>query len=334
MKKLFTLFCVLVLLALTGPWGMGLAEDTALRLSLPEPLYAGQQAILVQIEHENPPGLRINAFSDGKQLGVSASAMENGQVLLSLSRPLRAEEEILLVLDVQGSRKASGRFPVEARFGRKLQKLRARIDALWPVWQGGWEKAYLEGTVNLNVNFDFLPFASYPDEAPEMMVEEKDGKAWIYLSEPLDENWRVCLASGIPAVFSPCEWDAAAGGYTGPADFDSVYLISDGAAERMSVTIVYERANQFLASYPIVEWVQPDADDPVAFNCYGFGTARSFTGAMYAIVGPQGEWYAEFDAQHFLSTYTNLRTECVYDANGALLSGEEPEGYVDPVAKW
>ena len=334
MKKLFALFCFLVLLPPALPCAIGLAEDPALQFSLPEPLYAGQQAILVQLEHENPPGLRINAFSDGKQLGTSASTMENGQVLLSLSRPLRAEEEILLVLDVHGRGKTSERFPVQARFGRKLQKLRARIDSLWPIWKDGWEKAYLEGTVQLNVNFDFLPFASYPDEAPEIMVEEKNGTARICLSEPLDENWRICLACGNPVVFSPCEWDAAAGAYTGQADFDSVYLISDGGAERMSITIVYERRNQFLASYPIVEWIQPDVDDPIAFNCYGFGTARSFTGAMYAIVGPQGEWYAEFDAQHFLSTYTNLRTECVYDANGVLLSGEEPEGYVDPVVMW
>ena len=334
MKKRFSFLCALVLLILARPCTMGLAEDAPLRFSLPQPLYAGQQSLLVQIENENPPGLRVNAFSDGVQLGVSASSLENGQVLLSLSRPLRAGEEILLMLDVQGTRKASGIFPVEARFGCKLQKLRNRIDGLWPVWRDGWEKAFLEGTVNLNISFDLLPFASYPDEAPEIMVEEQEGKARVYVSEPLDENWRVSLAFGIPAVFSPCEWDAAAGAYTGPVDFDSVYLVSDGAAERIGITVVYERRNQFLASYPIVEWVQPDADDPIAFNCYGFGTARSFEGAMYAIVGPQGQWYAEFDVEHSLSSYTNLLTECVYDGNGVLLSGEEPEGYLNPVVIW
>lgn len=313
------------------------AGEEGLRFSLPQQVFAGQKSLILQMEEENLDNLRVNAFYEGKQIGESAEFMENSQVRLYLARPLKAGEEILIVVELTGEngiRKAEKTVSVADRFGPKLEKLRSRIDALWPIWEEDWQKAFLEGKVYLNICFDWLPFASYPDEAPELIVEEENGWARIYLSEPLDENWKLSLASGSPVTLNPCEWDDDRGAYTGPAGFDSVYLVSAQTETRLSITVVYEREDHFLASYPILEWVEPDTDEPVAFNCYGFGTAREFKGAMYAIVGPQQAWYAEYGQDHGLSAYTDAINECVYDANGTLLSGEEPENFINPVIIW
>ena len=303
-----------------------------------EPLYAGSRIIELVLQNGSGSRFLANAFSGGESIAASAERIAENRIVLTLTRPLQAGEEVRLLLQLMEDDRAvweeSSSCEVTDRFSSRLPRLRTRLDQLWPTWKGTWLRLFQEGQVALCAHFDSIPFVAFPDEAPEIMVEESETSARIYLSEPLPEAWHISLASGIPVELTPCEWDDRLGAFTGPAGFDSVYLVSDQESERMSITLVYERAHQFRPSWPIVEWIEPDAENPLAFNCYGFGDPRSFTGGMYAIVGPDAAWYAEYDANHALSNYMNLFTECMYAPDGNLLSGEEPEDYVCPVMIW
>ncbi len=311
-------------------------------LSLAEPLVVGSDTITLCLKNSNWFDLRINAFSREELLGSKAEIVidnaGNNTVILHLNRALREGEEIQIFLTAtDGEGKAvetSVQYPVIGHFAPKLYQLRTRANEMWDIWQNAWCKAFLEGNVYLRTAFDNLPFTLFPDEAPEILVSEKGSESWVWISEPLQEEWNIALAFGIPVSLSSCEWDEETGAWVGPSGFDSVYLISPAGAKRIGITVVYERANQFRASWPIVEWIEEGVEEPLAFNCYGFGTARRFDGGMFAIVGPGAAWYAEYDVQHAISSISELITQCVWSPDGTVLSGEPPEGFVLPVTLW
>ena len=314
---------LLVLLCLAFP---ALGEDT-LTITLAEPLLDGADVLCLRIGNMPPEGLRVNAFCDGQSIGESAEIGDDGLVRLHLARRAAEGEEVCVAADVMTDGAAAARgeavFTVLSRFASHLARLRARADGFWSVWNDVWLPAFRDGKVYLRIRSEAIPFITYPDEAPEIAVEEEDGKARLYVSETVPEDWQVFFASGLPAEMTDTVRDESGRVFTGEAGFDSVYLVSPQDAERVGVTIVYQRADGFRASCPIVEWVAPDAEDPYAFNCYSFGTARNLSGTMYAIVGDGAAWYADYDIRGTLVSCTDLYTECVYDINGNLVSGGE-----------
>ena len=105
-------------------------------------------------------------------------------------------------------------------------------------------------------------------------------------------------------------------------------MLGEGASGVVYQAHRYARADGFLAGYPILSYAE---ESGAAFNCYGWGTARNFVGGMFAVVRGELIFYAEYDAEGVLSQYYNAATDCAYGRNGDLLSGAEPEGYVNPV---
>ncbi len=319
-KRFFSLVVMLVLLLPAA----GAPAEEPLSFVLAKPLLEGADNILLRFS-DTPPGLRVNAFSGGEQLGGSAQISDDGLVVILLKRSLALGEEVLVAADTQTDgtsiREARAVFTVLGRFGSHLKRLRARVDSFWPLWRDIWLPAYLDGTLYFRLRFEDLPFVTFPDEVPEIDVTEKDGAARVYLAEPLPEGWQISFAAGMPVTLTDAVPDGDA--WTGAAGFDSVYLVSPQAADRMSITIVYQRSDAFLPSWPIVEWVEPEAEEPCAFNCYGFGTTRSFGGGMYAIVGGGEAWYAEYGNDGSLADYFDLVSECMYDKEQNLISGDE-----------
>ena len=176
-----------------------------------------------------------------------------------------------------------------------------------------------------------LPFITWAGLAPELEVVQGDQGTVIRLYEALPEGWVIRTGSGLPIVYTDCIWDDAAGGWIPQAPFDLVCLSRDPGTDRLSVSISYEAANQYLASSPIVEWGSADESHPFGFNCYAWGTILSFDGGMYAYVNDPWYIYAEYDSQGNLAYWMDAMTDCLYDAEDQLISGEEPEGYVIPV---
>lgn len=327
--------CVIVLMLLV--FVPAPAEEAVLTLTPDGLITAGAETLTFTLTPAVSENLRMNVFAGEEAIAASVEVTRPGVAAVTLTRPL-AEGETLRVFadmlaDGEPAMAAEAEFTVAGRFGAKLLRLRARVDAMWNVWHDEWLTAYQSGEVWIRSPFGQMPFAAFPDEAPEMIVEEGE-IARIWLSEPLPEGWSISAGVGMPTELTPCVPDEDTGAWTAAPGFDSVYLVSGQEAERIGITIVYERSNGFRASYPIVEWVQPDTDDPVAFNCYGFGTARDFAGGMYAVVGNGSAWYVEYDAQGLLSMYTELNTGMSWN-NLQQSTGEPvPDGYVPPVVIW
>lgn len=323
-RQLFVLVAFAILLS-----DVTSIADEPLPMTLAVPLVEGTSEIILRLSEDIPQGFRVNAFVEENEIVTSVSIGMDSLIRLYLLRPLKAGEQVQINADVQvkeiAVRKTVMSFYVGNRFSSHLRNLRSRVDVMWPVFQENWAKAYLQGELYLRYRFDWLPFVTFPDEAPEILVEEFDGRAKVFVSEVLGEEWSLYLASGIPVELTETVWDDALGAYTGKSGFDSVYLVSNQSVDRMSITIVYQRSDQFLASYPIVEWIEPNVEDPLAFNCYGFGTTRSFGGGMYAIVGNGAAWYAEYNEQGLLDNFADLVGECSYDIHQNLISGKEKE---------
>ena len=329
------LTAALVLLCLVCP---AAAEDApALTLRLAEPLTDGAESVLLDLGPVLPDGLRVNAFLDGEEIGLSAEAAEDGLVLLRLSRPLREGDTVRLAADVPAedghTLAAEAAVPVLNRFHAKLASLRCRVDRMWPVWENIWLPAFRAGEVFLRIRLENMPFITFPDEAPEIIVEERDGRTLVRLSEELPEDWTVFFSGGIPVTLTPAVYDEAAGAWTGDAGILGVFLVSPQAERRMKVTVMYWRMNQFLPAWPVVEYAE-EGETGFGFNCYGSGTARSFQGGMYGLFGDHARWFASYDVTGALTGYTDETSGCAYSLEGTLLSGTEPEGGHDRITIW
>ena len=207
--------------------------------------------------------------------------------------------------------------------------LRERVDGMWEIWAGTWSRTFLDGEVYLPYLWKELPFVTWADEAPTLKVHEEDGRVEITFSESIGEEWRVCLGREIDEIVQECTYNPQRGCWQGESAFDCVYLISDKTENRLGLFIAYHRMDDFRPSGPRVEW--EDADETIGFNCYSWGTTRSFQGGMYGIVSEDMAFYAEYDAEGILTAWYDGMTGCQYDMYDQLVEGEEPEDYVSPV---
>ena len=302
-------------------------------LTLAAPVREGDR--LLQLQLSQPVmNLRLNVFSQQESLADTAEHIDD-TLTITLQRALRAEEILLIVAegsDAQGQ-EVSCRLEasVESLFQRKLDSLRSRVDNMWPLWQDLLRNQADTGTVYLPRLWKDVPFHTWPDEAPELIVAGEENRTLLRFSESVPADWRVCTGADLPIVYTDCEWDEAAGAWVAQAAFESVFLISDMTEERVGISIEYPAANQYLASYPVLDWEGTCGDQVAGFNCYGWGNARSFEGGMTCQVLGESQWYAEYTANGLLSAYYALHLDCQYDAEDRLVAGTPPEGYVPPV---
>ena len=218
----------------------------------------------------------------------------------------------------------------ESSGSSKLEQLNALVDEMWLVWNGSWKEANEKGIL-IPLQWSGLPFITWAGLAPDLEVAQDGSSTVIRISETLPEGWSIRTGKDIPIVYTDCLWNDAAGGWIPQAPFDLVCLSRDQTTDRIGISISYEAANQYLASSPVVEWISEEEGRIVGFNCYAWGTALSFDGGMYAYVNDPWYIYAEYDSQGKLKSWMDAMTECFYDAEDHLISGEEPEGYVIPV---
>ncbi len=292
---------------------------------------AGDREIRLEIR-EGFSAKEANVFSDGEAIAKGADL--NGRVLtLSLTRKLKAGETLTVLAEVTPEQAEPCRLEVTVAsiFSSKLATLCTRADEAWGIWADQWYGLFAEGKVYLPVLWKEIPFALWPDEAPEIAVKEADGKTWIYLQNEDMTGWRICLGNGIPIEYTECAYDASADAWTGEGAYEAVCLIRDATENAPGITIEYRKENGFLPSCPVLEWQGEIDGKAVGMNCYGWGTGRSFDGGMYAIGTEDSVFYAEYDMQGVMTEYQNALTECAYDRADQLITGEEPEGYVNPV---
>lgn len=328
MKK--GLFLLIALMMLWLPTA-GLSED-ALLMSLAEPVEAGAQEIRLNLA-EGLIAQKVNVFSGEMSIADSAFSGER-EVTVVLSRGLIPGEELTILAEAEGDDPGQ-ELRMEVRvpnpFTDRLSMLRNRANETWTLWKEEWVPLSMtEGKVYLPEHMRYFPFLIFPDEAPEIFVRESEGTVRVYLSDADCAGWRVCLGGGVPVEYTDCVWDETGKAWTGSGDYDAVYLISDMTENAPSISICYQKENGFRASYPVLEWMGEMDGSLLAMNCYGWGTARSFDGGMYCFVMNEHTWYAEYAADRTLVSWWN-EFDSIYDAEGNLLSGQEPEGYVNPV---
>ncbi len=307
------------------------AEETW--LSFDRPPLAGDAALTLRLD-ETLSDVKVNVFSEEKEL--AEEAVLSGNLLeLSLKQLLCEGDELTILAagtDADG-KKTEARLTavVPPLFPSPLENLRARADAMWEIWQESWASPAGQGKVYLPKTWKDLPFITWADEAPEIIVRREKEGIRVFLEDPLPDGWILRAGAGIPVVYTDCEWDEAGRSWTAKGSFDSVHLISEMAENRLGISISYWEADEFLPSFPVVEWVRESEAGPSGFNCYGLGNIRYHQGGIYSFVDPEHIFVAEYDAEGGMTSYTDMLTDCTYSAEDQLISGEEPAGYQNPV---
>ncbi len=277
--------------------------------------------------------LKANVFAGEEPVAASAEA-DGDLLIITLLRPAAADETLLIVLEgtAEGgeARRAELSVTVAPLFGARLPKLAARAGEMAALWHESWAPKLAEGKVPLPCYAKALPFLTWPDEAPELIVREENGTSWFYLSEPLAEEWSLCTGKDIPIVYTEAAYDAERGAWHADTGFDAVWLRLPETPEHCSVAIQYSPEQGWLPQYPVVEWT--DENSNTAFNCYGWGTARAFEGGMFAMMfGDDLMFFAEYDRDYALTGYTDAIHDAAWNARDELISGELPEGMENPV---
>ena len=315
------LLCCVALSCAAGEDSFTATEgDSSLRVTLPS---------LLQ-------DVSVNLFS-GEESLLDSVEQEDSDLRLTLTRPLRASENLLLLLSGTDAEKqaveTSMTCSVASLFEGKLSALTRRATEFRSSWVDTWLPLVQQEKIDIPFVWRNLPFALWPDEAPEIRVLSSGASSVIYLSEPVPEDWRICTGKDIPVVYSPCDYDAALGAWVTQEPFESVFLIHDMTADSASLTIEYKSADSFRASYPVVEYVREQDGTASGFNSYGWGTSRSFDGGMFAIVAGETIVYAEYgpDQGGSLVNYFLPVIDCSFDPEGNLLSGAIPEDFINPV---
>lgn len=314
--------------------GSVIAEDTAGSLfSLSHPLKAEEQTVNIDLSLPLSD-LQVNVLA-GEKILASTAQHEGSRVVINLTRSLAEGEHILVVLEGTSDDGDRRRGRLEATVApvraSKLQRIRSRMDDAWSQWETILDWTVKNEKVCLPFLWKDIPFITWADEAPEISVHEEAGSASIYLYDEDLTGWTVMTGEGIPIQYHDCLWDRNTGAYLCSDPFDAVYLISDASDTRFSITIAYERSSDFLPSYPVIEWSQERKGTACGFSCYGWGTTRTFSGGMYNIVAGNLMIYGEYGSDGSLVSWNDLLNDTLYDADGKLLSGEEPEGYICPV---
>lgn len=321
---------ILVLLVLACGITGSVAESGGEVLKLMRIPQEGDQMILFRMDRGTPGEMQAAVLSGASSLMTSAVLNED-LLILRLSRPLTAEERLEITLEVDKGPVQTHEVIVESQRNRKLEALEAKIPWMVETWDQQFASALREGTVYLPKLWIELPFVMYPDEAPEIHVTENGQETDISLPGGLPEGWHVCLAEGIPVETRECTWNELKRCWTGSGTFESVSIIRTGRKDNVTITINYSRDNDYLAEYPVLEYTRENGADVEAFNCYGWGTAREYLGSMYAVIGNEMQYYAEYNQDHSLRCYYDLTNGTEYDAEDNLTSGTEPEGFINPV---
>ncbi len=323
--------CWLAILVLITVLGGAFAETEENVLSLAATPAAGDREILL-ILRDGSTTKEANVFS-GEEAILEKADLNGQTITLFLTRELRAGEELTILMDIEAENAEPLRMDiqVESLFKSKLATLCGRADEAWQIWAEQWAALFTEGKVYMPALWKEIPFALWADEAPEILVKESEEKVKVYLQNEDLTGWRVCLAAGIPTEYTECGYDEATDAWIGEGAYDAVCLIRDMNENAPGITIEYRKENGFLPSYPVMEWQGEKNGKIVAMNCYGWGTTRSFDGGMYAIGSEDSVFYAEYDAEGAMMDYQDAITECAYNSRDQLISGEEPEGYVNPV---
>ncbi len=277
--------------------------------------------------------LKANVFA-GEEAIASSAQSEGDLLVISLLRPAVAGEALRILLNGTDENGAAQQteltVTVSPLFGTKLSQLTARAAEMASAWHDVWAPKLADGKVPLPHFGKELPFLTWPDEAPELAVQEEAGTLWFSLSEPVSGEWVLCTGKDMPIVYTDCLYDAERDAWQAAGDFDSVWLMLPETPEHCSIAIQYSPEQEYLAQYPVVEWT--DAATDTAFNCYGWGTARAFEGGMFAMMLGEGlMFFAEYDRDHMLTGYTDAIHDLAWNAEDELISGELPEGFQNPV---
>ncbi len=324
---------LLLALMLCCAGGLSASAESTPWLEAECPVREGDRSVSFRVD-SSLTDLRINIFAGEEDLAESAERVEE-TLTVTLKRVLKAEEALTVMaegLNAAGE-KLECRLSLEAEglFQTKLSALRKRADEMWPVWWDNWRVMMEDGTIYLPGALSRVPFMTWPDEAPSLAVTEEEGRGLFRFSESVPEGWTVCVGAGLPVEYTPCEWDEDAEAWTAEAGYESVWLISSMEEARFGISIEYPAVNGWLPEYPRLEWDRETETGVWAMNCYGWGNARSFSGAMLALVNTESQWYAEYDSEGAMIAYYALHLGCQFDAEDHLIDGTLPEDYVSPV---
>ncbi len=330
--KIYAALLLWICVLLCGISAAAETEETCW-LTFDRPVLAGDATLTLRLDG-TLSDVKVNVFLQEKEL--AEEAVQSGNLLeLSLKQPLCEGDELTILAagTVGDGKKAEARLTavVPSLFLSPLENLRARADAMWDIWQESWATPAEQGKVYLPKLWKDLPFITWADEAPKIIVRQNKEGIRVFLEDPLPEGWILRAGAGIPIVYTDCEWDEASRSWTAKGSFDSVHLISEMTENRLGLSVSYWEADEFLPSFPVVEWVQESESGPSGFNCYGLGNVRYHQGGIYSFVDPEHIFVAEYDAEGGMISYTDMQTDCSYSVEDQLLSGEEPAGYANPV---
>lgn len=289
----------------------------------------GEQQVVLRLNAE-AGRVQAGVFSKKESLTASVALAESHLTIL-LVRPLKAGEEITVVVEGPDGLQEQTSACVSSLFSSRLTNLRSRVDQMWESWEQIRREYLDKGLFPLPHLWNDIPFLTWADEAPELVVMEDGDHVRIYMNEEETDGWEISLGYGIPMSYTLCVWDESIGAYTSDGPFDSVCLTSAMDSSRLAITIQYDRENDFLPSYPVVEWGQETESDQIGLSVYGWGTTRSFQGGMYFLVCSGYTLAAEYNAEGVLVNYSDLMTNCTYSSEDTIISGREPEGYINPV---
>ena len=310
----------------------GTAGAEGLRMA--EQPWIGDQQVRVTIQ-EKLTNLEANVFSGDENLGRSAER-SGEEITIILARELREGELLDIRVRGYGTEGTEKELSIQARvrgfFASKLTGLEERTAEMWKQWTENIGPDFEAGRIFLPSVWGRLPFTAWPDEAPEIHVRETEKGCEIAIEEAVPEGWRVRVGKGLIVEYTDCLWNGTTEMWEAEdPDFEAVYLIRDADKDQIGISIRYARINQYAAEYPVLEWAGEFGEHQTGFSCYGWGTARRFDGAMYAVADEEKGIYAEYGADGILASYSDPYTGCAYDANDQLIAGEEPEGWVNPV---
>ena len=320
----------LVLMMLLSGISWAAAEILGGAITLMRTPQGGDEMILLQMDAEETEKMQ-SAVMSGKEDVLSSAVLDEDLLILWLSRPLKSGEDIHVTVSVNERFQKTLELTVKSALNPKLERMEEKIRGIVENWKKQVFSELQDDIVYLPTTWKAIPIALYPDEAPEICVNESDEDTEITLSGRLPEGWKVCLAKGLPVELKECTWDEQKECWTGSGEFESVYITREGIEDHVSIEIVYSKDMEYLPQYPVLLYKAENGSEVEALVCYGWGTAREYNGGMYTVVGNGKVYYAEYNPDHTLRCYYDQVNGTEYDARDHLTAGTEPENYVNPV---
>ena len=320
----------LVLMMLLSGISWAAAEILGGAITLMRTPQGGDEMILLQMDAEETEKMQ-SAVMSGKEDVLSSAVLDEDLLILRLSRPLKSGENIHVTVSVNERFQKTLELTVKSALNPKLERMEEKIRGIVENWKKQVFSELQVDIVYLPTTWKAIPIALYPDEAPEICVNESDDDTEITLSGRLPEGWKVCLAKGLPVELKECTWDEQKECWTGSGEFESVYITREGMEDHVSIQIAYSKDMEYLPQYPVLLYKAENGSEVEALACYGWGTAREYNGGMYTVVGNGMAYSAEYNPDHTLRCYYDEANGTEYDAQDRLTAGTEPENYVNPV---